>query len=61
MDIGISGVEALGYAGALFTFATFAMQRMVPLRMIGIVANCAFIAYGALAPIYPVLLLHAIL
>jgi cyclic nucleotide-binding protein len=61
MQMGISLVEALGYAGALLTLATFAMQRMVPLRIIGIGANCAFISYGFLGPLYPVLVLHAIL
>ena len=61
MDIGINWIEAFGYAGALLTLGTFAMTKMIPLRIIGICANCAFISYGALAPIYPVLALHAIL
>lgn len=54
-------IEACGYAGALLTLGTFAMTKMIPLRVIGIGANLAFIGYGALAPIYPVLGLHAIL
>jgi CRP/FNR family cyclic AMP-dependent transcriptional regulator len=53
--------RGLGYAGALLTLGTFAMTKMIPLRIIGIGANLAFISYGALAPIYPVLALHAIL
>jgi CRP-like cAMP-binding protein len=54
-------IEACGYAGALLTLGTFAMTKMIPLRIVGIAANFAFIGYGALAPIYPVLGLHAIL
>src|SRR5262245_15143760 len=37
------------------------MTKMIPLRIIGIGANVSFIIYGALAPIYPVLVLHTIL
>jgi CRP-like cAMP-binding protein len=54
-------IEACGYAAAFLTLGTFAMTKMIPLRIAGIAANFAFIAYGALAPIYPVLGLHAIL
>jgi CRP/FNR family cyclic AMP-dependent transcriptional regulator len=59
--VSINWIEAFGYAGALLTLGTFAMTKMIPLRIIGIGANFAFISYGALAPIYPVLGLHAIL
>jgi CRP/FNR family cyclic AMP-dependent transcriptional regulator len=59
--VDINWTEILGYAGALLTLGTFAMTKMIPLRIIGIGANFAFIGYGALAPIYPVLALHAIL
>jgi hypothetical protein len=48
--VNINWIEAFGYAGALLTLGTFAMTRMIPLRIIGIGANFAFIAYGALAP-----------
>src|SRR5882672_8466141 len=61
MDIGINWIEALGYLGALVTFGTYSMKRMIPLRMIGICANCVFIAYGLLAPVYPQLVLHGVL
>lgn len=61
MDIGISWIEAFGYLGALLTLGTYSMKRMIPLRVIGICANCVFIAYGLLAPVYPQLLLHGVL
>ena len=54
-------VEILGYFGALLTLATYSMKRMSSLRVIGICANCVFVAYGLLAPVYPQLLLHGVL
>jgi len=54
-------VEILGYFGTLLTLGTYSMKRMIPLRVIGICANCVFIAYGLLAPVYPQLVLHGVL
>ena len=51
-------IEAFGYLGALMTLATFSMKTMLHLRMVGIVANLAFITYGVLDHVYPVLMLH---
>lgn len=51
-------IEAFGYLGALMTLATFSMKTMLHLRMVGIVANLAFITYGVFNHVYPVLLLH---
>jgi len=61
VDIGISWIEALGYLGALLTFGTYSMKTMIPLRIIGLCANCVFIVYGYMAPVYPQLLLHGVL
>ncbi|MGI9423985.1 MAG: Crp/Fnr family transcriptional regulator [Hyphomicrobiaceae bacterium] len=58
MDPPFGIVDVFGYLGALLTLATFSMKGMIPLRIIGIGANFAFISYGVLAPIYPVLTLH---
>jgi CRP/FNR family cyclic AMP-dependent transcriptional regulator len=57
----VNWVELLGYAGALLTLGTYSMKRMIPLRVIGICANCVFITYGLLASVYPQLVLHAVL
>lgn len=54
-------VESVGYLAALLTLSVFYMKTMIPLRCLGIAANCAFITYGALAGVYPNLILHAIL
>jgi CRP/FNR family cyclic AMP-dependent transcriptional regulator len=61
VDIGISWIEALGYLGALLVFGTYSMKTMIPLRIIGLCSNCVFIVYGYMAPVYPQLLLHAVL
>lgn len=53
--------EIVGYIAAILTIATYSMRTMIPLRIVGICANCLFIAYGYFAPVYPQLLLHGIL
>jgi CRP-like cAMP-binding protein len=57
----MSIAEISGYIASALVFLTFSMKTMVPLRVIGICSNCAFIAYGALGGLYPVLILHLIL
>jgi hypothetical protein len=41
--------------------AAFCMRDMAALRLLAIASNLAFIAYGALAGLGPVLLLHLVL
>lgn len=53
--------ELAGYLASLLVFLTFYMQTMIPLRIVGICSNFAFIAYGYLGGLYPVLILHLIL
>jgi CRP/FNR family transcriptional regulator, cyclic AMP receptor protein len=54
-------IDVLGYAASASVLATFCMSTMVPLRAIAIGSNVLFIAFGAIAHIYPVLVLHIIL
>lgn len=54
----MESTEMFGYLGAFLTLATFSMKTMLRLRVAGIIANLAFITYGALGSVYPVLLLH---
>jgi CRP/FNR family transcriptional regulator, cyclic AMP receptor protein len=54
-------VEATGYLAALITLATFYMKTMIPLRVAGIASNFVWIAYGAMAGVYPPLVLHILL
>ena len=53
--------EVFGYVAAGLVLATFSMRTMVPLRFIGIASNVAFIVYGFIDGLYPVLVLHALL
>jgi hypothetical protein len=53
--------DAIGYVAASLTVVTYSMKTMIPLRAIGIAANCLFIAYGFFASAYPQLLLHSVL
>jgi CRP/FNR family transcriptional regulator, cyclic AMP receptor protein len=52
---------AAGYCAATLVFLTFATRTMVPLRVLGIASNLAFIAYGWLQPAVPILVLHSVL
>lgn len=54
-------IDILGYVASASVLATFCMSTMVPLRIIAIGSNVLFIAFGALAHIYPVLVLHVVL
>jgi hypothetical protein len=54
----MQAAELFGYLGALLTLATFSMKTMLRLRIVGIVANLAFITYGVVGDVTPVLLLH---
>jgi CRP/FNR family transcriptional regulator, cyclic AMP receptor protein len=53
--------QAAGYVAAVLVFLTFYMKTMIPLRIVGLCSNVAFIAYGYLGGLYPVLILHLIL
>jgi CRP/FNR family transcriptional regulator, cyclic AMP receptor protein len=57
MNIG----EVFGYVAAGLVLATFSMRTMIPLRYLGIASNIAFISYGYVDGLYPVLVLHALL
>jgi CRP/FNR family cyclic AMP-dependent transcriptional regulator len=57
-----------GWVASLLVFSTFFMQTMIPLRVVGIASNVAFmsyallgLAYGVFGRVYPILVLHACL
>jgi CRP-like cAMP-binding protein len=54
-------IDILGYAASASVLVTFCMSTMVPLRVIAICSNVLFAAFGALAHIYPVMVLHLVL
>ena len=53
--------EIVGFVAAGLVLATFVMRTMLPLRILGIASNVAFMTYGWLQELPPVLILHAIL
>ncbi len=57
----MSIVELVGYAASALVFLTFLMKTMIPLRAVAIASNLAFISYGTLAGLYPILILHLVL
>jgi hypothetical protein len=57
----MSFIDSIGYLASALVLATFCMRDMVALRCMAIASNLAFIAYGALADVGPVLLLHLLL
>lgn len=54
-------IDLVGYAASAGVLATFCMSTMVPLRTVAICSNILFVMFGALAHVYPVLLLHLVL
>lgn len=54
-------VTVIGFVAAGLVIATLSMRTMVPLRVIGIASNFAFVTYGFLFGSYPTVVLHSIL
>jgi CRP/FNR family transcriptional regulator, cyclic AMP receptor protein len=54
-------IEVAGYIASALVFLSFYMQTMIPLRVIAILSNVAFIVYGFGEHLYPVLILHGLL
>ena len=54
-------VTAIGFVAAGLVIATLSMRTMVPLRIVGIASNCAFVTYGILFGSVPTVVLHTIL
>lgn len=50
-----------GYLAAALVFATFLMRSRTRLRQVGIVSNVAFITYGIVGNVIPLLVLHSLL
>ena len=57
----VGWVELSGYIASLLVFVAFYMKMMIPLRIVAILSNVAFIMYGLGGRLYPVLILHTIL
>jgi hypothetical protein len=55
------GSDLVGYLASGLVLLTFTAKSMLALRILGILSNFAFISYGIIDAITPVLCLHAIL
>jgi CRP/FNR family transcriptional regulator, cyclic AMP receptor protein len=53
--------DLIGYGAATLVLLTFLMRGMIPLRLLGLTSNVAFVAYAAAAGLMPILLLHTLL
>ncbi len=54
-------IDLIGYLASGLVLGSFCMKTIVPLRVMAVCSNIAFILYGHLAAIEPVLLLHLVL
>ena len=57
----IAADDLIGFLASALVLATFAMKDMCRLRATAVLSNIAFIGYGALNGLLPVLLLHLVL
>jgi ABC-type glycerol-3-phosphate transport system permease component len=53
--------DAIGYLAAFLLVLTFYVRRMIPLRAIAICSSLAWLTYGLLDTLYPIIVLHLIL
>jgi hypothetical protein len=58
---GLTDSSAIGFIASALVLAAFGMKDMVNLRIVAICSNIAFIAYGIMLNLPPVLMLHVIL
>jgi CRP/FNR family transcriptional regulator, cyclic AMP receptor protein len=57
----INWIELSGYLASALVFVAFYMKTMIPLRVVAILSNVAFMTYGLGDHLDPVFILHAIL
>jgi CRP-like cAMP-binding protein len=53
--------EIFGYIASILVFVTFYMKTMVPLRLVAIASNVAFITYSGIEGLTPIFILHCAL
>jgi len=59
--VSVDWIELAGYTASALVFLAFYMKTMIPLRIVGIASNLAFMTYGIGQHLYPVLILHGVL
>jgi hypothetical protein len=53
--------DVIGYLASALVLAAFCMKEMIPLRVVAVCSNIAFLIYGLALGLVPVWLLHAVL
>ena len=53
--------DSIGYLASALVLAAFCMKEMIPLRLVAVCSNIAFLVYGLALGLAPVWLLHAAL
>jgi CRP/FNR family transcriptional regulator, cyclic AMP receptor protein len=53
--------DIIGYFGAFLLVLTFFMSSMIPLRITAICSSLAWLTYGLVDTLYPIIVLHMIL
>ena len=61
MTLTLDTGNVLGLLGVVFSFASFTMKRMLPLRILAVASNICFIGYGLAEWLLPSLVLNAAL
>lgn len=61
MRSAVRWVEVAGYIASSLVFLTFYMRRMVPLRLVALCSNVAFLAYAVALHLAPIAILHGAL
>jgi CRP/FNR family cyclic AMP-dependent transcriptional regulator len=57
----MSLIDLFGWGAGALVLATFYLKTMIPLRTVAITSNIAFISYGLMAGLTPILVLHSML
>ena len=57
----LQAVDYIGFAASALVFFTFYMRTLLSLRLVAIISNIFFIAYGFAAGLVPILILHILL
>jgi hypothetical protein len=61
MRSAVRWVEVAGYIASSLVFLTFYMRRMVPLRLVALCSNVAFLTYAIALHLAPIAILHGAL
>ncbi|MGY4624782.1 hypothetical protein [Bradyrhizobium sp. USDA 4486] len=61
MRSAVRWVEVAGYIASSLVFLTFYMRRMVPLRLVALCSNVAFLTYACALHLAPIAILHGAL